>query len=44
MLVRGLDSHVERLPKALLGHLGAERGRQLATLLEVVISNLGTFP
>ncbi len=43
-LVRRLDSHVERLPKALLGHLGAERGRQLATLLEVVISNLGTFP
>ena len=43
-LVRGLDAHVQRLPKALLGHLGAERGRQLATLLEAVITNLGTFP
>ena len=44
VLVRGLDAHVQRLPKALLGHLGAERGRQLATLLEAVISELGTFP
>jgi len=44
VLVRGLDAHVQRLPKALLGHLGAERVRQLATLLEAVISELGTFP
>jgi DNA-binding MarR family transcriptional regulator len=44
VLVRGLDTHVQRLPKALLGRLGAERVRQLATLLEAVISELGTFP
>jgi DNA-binding MarR family transcriptional regulator len=43
-LVRGLDVHVQRLPKALLGHLGVERTRQLATLLEAVIADLGTFP
>jgi DNA-binding MarR family transcriptional regulator len=44
VLVRGLDAHVQRLPKALLGRLGAERVDQLATLLEAVISELGTFP
>jgi DNA-binding MarR family transcriptional regulator len=44
LVVRGLDAHVQRLPKALLGHLGAERAGQLATLLEAVISDLGTFP
>ena len=43
-LVRGLDAHVQRLPKALLGHLGVERSRQLGSLLEAVISDLGTFP
>jgi DNA-binding MarR family transcriptional regulator len=43
-LVRGLDAHVERLPKALLGHLGVERLGQLRKLLEAVISDLGTFP
>ena len=44
VLVRGLDVHVQRLPKALFGRLGVERARQLATLLEAVISDLGTFP
>lgn len=44
VLVRGLDAHVQRLPKALLGRLGTERVEQLATLLEAVISELGTFP
>jgi DNA-binding MarR family transcriptional regulator len=39
-----LDAHVERLPKALLGHLGPEKLRQLGRLLEAVISDLGTFP
>ena len=43
-LVRGLDAQVQRLPKALLGHLGAERLRQLAGLLDAVIADLGTFP
>lgn len=43
-LVRGLDAHVQRLPRALLGHLGAGRLGQLGSLLEAVISDLGTFP
>ena len=43
-ILRGLDTHVERMPKALLGHLGGERLRQLRTLLEVVISERGAFP
>lgn len=43
-LVRGLDAPVQRMPKALLGHLGVERVRQLGSLLEAVISDLGTFP
>jgi DNA-binding MarR family transcriptional regulator len=44
VLVRGLDTHVQRLPKALLGHLGAGRLGQLAVLLDTVISDLGAFP
>ena len=43
-LVKSLDEHVLRLPKALLGHLGPERVQQLKSLLDVVISDLGTFP
>ena len=43
-VVSGLDADVQRLPKALLGHLGPERLRQLGNLLEAVISDLGTFP
>ena len=43
-VVSGLDAHVRRLPKALLGHLGTERLRKLGNLLEAVISDLGTFP
>jgi len=43
-VVSRLDAHVQRLPKALLGHLGTERLRQLGNLLEAVISDLGTFP
>jgi DNA-binding MarR family transcriptional regulator len=43
-VVRGLDAHVLRLPQALLGHLGAEKLRQLGSLLDAVITDLGTFP
>lgn len=39
-----LDSHVQRMPKALLGHLGPDRLRQLTRLLEAVIADLGSFP
>ena len=43
-LVRDLDPHARRMPKALLGHLGPVRLRQLTKLLEAVISDLGRFP
>ena len=43
-ILRELDVHVERMPKALLGHLGGERLRQLRRLLEAVISGRGAFP
>ena len=43
-VLRGLDSHVDRLPKAMLGHLGSQRLRRLGRLLDAVIADLGTFP
>jgi DNA-binding MarR family transcriptional regulator len=42
-VLRGLDVHVQRLPKVLLGHLGTERLRQLGKLLDAVIEDLGAF-
>lgn len=39
-----LDESVKRMPKALVGHLGTPRLRQLKGLLDRVISGLGTFP
>jgi hypothetical protein len=44
VLMRGLDAHVQRMPKALFGHLGVERLGQLGSLLEAVNSDLGTSP
>ena len=43
-LLEGLDPTVERLPKAMLEHLGASRLRQLKGLLESVLSHQGVFP
>ena len=43
-VLRKLDAHVERMPKAMLGHLGAKRLRQLGNLLESVIADMGTYP
>ncbi len=43
-LLRELDEHAQRMPKAMIGHLGAARLKQLGQLLEHVISGLGTFP
>lgn len=43
-LLHELDPHVERLPRALLGHLSQERLRQLAGLLGEVLAGKGTFP
>ena len=43
-LVKSLDPQAARMPKALLGHLGSKRSKQLRDLIEVVLTELGTFP
>ena len=43
-VLRELDAHVQRMPKAMLGHLGAKKLRQLGNLLESVIAGMGTYP
>jgi DNA-binding MarR family transcriptional regulator len=43
-LLRELDTHVAKMPKALLGHLGPKRLRQLADLLDAAIGGMGTYP
>ncbi len=43
-ILRGLDEHVARFPKAMLSRLGPRKLEQLRTLLEHVIAELGTFP
>ena len=43
-VLRELDAHALRMPKSLLGHLGAGRLRQLKNLLEAVIGDMGTYP
>ena len=42
--LRRLDQHVDRFPKAMLGHLGAKKLDQLNALLEHLLAQLGTFP
>lgn len=43
-VLSGLDPHVARMPKAMLGHLGPKKLEDLAHLLEHVLEGLGTFP
>ena len=43
-VLRELDAHVAKMPKALLGHLGPKRLRQLADLLDAAIEGMGTYP
>jgi|SRR5262245_60748842 len=43
-ILHSLDEHVDRFPRAVLGHLGAKRLEQLKTLLETAITDLGIFP
>ena len=43
-LLRELDAHVAKMPKAVLGHLGPKRLRQLADLLDAAIEGMGTYP
>ena len=37
-------STLDRMPKAMLGHLGPKDLQQLGHLLERVMAELGTFP
>ncbi len=43
-VLQQLDDDVERFPKAVIGHLGARRLEQLGTLLQDVLTNIGTLP
>ena len=43
-LLREVDPHVQKMPKALLGHLGPKRLRQLADLIDAAIAGMGTYP
>ena len=43
-LLDELDAHAQKMPKALLGHLGRKRLRQLGDLLDAVITYLGAYP
>lgn len=43
-LLKSLDPHVNRMPAAVLGHLGTSKLKQLGDLLEHVIANRGAFP
>lgn len=43
-ILRSLDEHVTRFPKAMLGHVGPRKLAQLRALLEHVMTDLGTFP
>jgi DNA-binding MarR family transcriptional regulator len=43
-LLRGLDAHVDRFPRNMLGHLGPKKLEQLGVLLEQALTDLGTFP
>ena len=42
--LQALDEHVRRFPKAVIGHLGPKRLEQLRTLLEQLMTDLGTYP
>jgi DNA-binding MarR family transcriptional regulator len=43
-LLRDLDPHVQRMPRALLGHLSQTQLQQLSRLLSEVLDGMGTFP
>jgi DNA-binding MarR family transcriptional regulator len=43
-LLRELDPHVQRMPRALLGHLSQTQLQQLSGLLSQALDGMGTFP
>jgi DNA-binding MarR family transcriptional regulator len=44
LVLQSLDGHVDRFPKAMLGHLGLKKLEQLVALLETIIGEPGAFP
>ena len=43
-ILKSLDPHAQRMPPAMIGHLGPKKLEQLRQLLDELIANLGTFP
>ena len=43
-LLRALDPHSQRMPRALMGHVSAVKLRQLTKLLSEVLDGMGTYP
>jgi DNA-binding MarR family transcriptional regulator len=43
-LLRELDPHSQRMPRALIGHVSDAKLRQLAALLAEVVEGMGTYP
>lgn len=43
-LLRELDPHSQRMPRALMGHVGQAKLRQLSKLLAEVLDGMGTYP
>jgi hypothetical protein len=43
-VLRKLDAHVVKMPKAMLSHVGPKHLRQLADLLAAAIDGMGTYP
>ena len=43
-VLRALDPHSRKMPRALIGHVGRRKIRQLARLLAEVLDGLGTYP
>ena len=42
-ILASLDGHVDRMPRAMIGHLGTRKLQQLNRLLELVMADLGEF-
>lgn len=43
-LLREIDPHAERMPRALVGHVDEAKLKRLAALLSEVLDGLGTYP
>jgi len=43
-LLRELEPHSQRMPRALIGHVGPRKLRQLSKLLAEVLDGMGTYP